>query len=188
MLLKEAFQVLEQRTSSVLENMIIQKQNMLARNFMTTCGMGTLSTMMSCSIKTVRQIGRKSLFRDGFPHSECSINEHVFILRTNELCNQEFLFFWLDQPEMTQKIINLNSNAAQPGINQTGVKGLSILMPEKKILDEFRNIVDPMLGLLFNMAKKNKILAETRDLLLPRLVSGELDVISKQQKKINIEV
>jgi len=34
---------------------------------------------------------------------------------------QAYLFFWLDHPDITAGIINLNANAAQPGINQQGV-------------------------------------------------------------------
>lgn len=121
------------------------------------------------------QIGRKSMFRDGFPHETCCINEHVFILRTNERCTQNYLYFWLDQPEMTQKIKNLNANAAQPGINQTGVKGLPILLPSKSLIDAFENIAEPLLAELFNIAKKNNLLRKTRDLLLPKLISGEVE-------------
>ena len=40
-----------------------------------------------------------------------------------------YLFFWLDQSWMTQEIIALNSNSAQPGINQTGVRGLPFSCP-----------------------------------------------------------
>ena len=122
------------------------------------------------------QIGRKSMFRDGFPHEICCINEHVFILRTNGRCNQNYLYFWLEQPEMTQNIKNLNANAAQPGINQIGVKGLPILVPNKPLIDTFSDSVEPLLGELFNLAKKNNLLRRIRDLLLPKLISGELEV------------
>jgi type I restriction enzyme S subunit len=86
------------------------------------------------------------------------------------------LFFWLDQPEMTQNIINLNANAAQPGINQPGVRGLPILLPPTPLLENAEQILEPLLGALFNYAKRNNILRRTRDLLLPKLISVELDV------------
>jgi type I restriction enzyme S subunit len=129
------------------------------------------------------KIGRKSMFRDGFPHEVCCINEHVFILRTNELCTQNYLYFWLDQPEMTENIINLNANAAQPGINQKGVKSLQILLPDQNTLNKFEDTVEPVLALLFSLAKRNANLRRTRDLLLPRLVSGEVSV-----EKIELEL
>lgn len=122
------------------------------------------------------QIGRKSMFQDGFPHKKCCINEHVFILRTNGSCSQAYLYFWLDQPQITERIINLNANAAQPGINQQGVKSLPILIADKEVANKFELIVEPILGLLFNLAKQKRILQQCRDLLLPKLISGELDV------------
>ena len=77
---------------------------------------------------------------------------------------------------MTQEIRNLNANAAQPGINQGGVRSLPILLPPKNLLQRFEATVEPLLGLLFNLAKKNRSLSLMRDMLLPRLLSGELDV------------
>jgi len=126
--------------------------------------------------------GRKSLFRDGFPHEICCINEHVFILRTNNRCSPNYLYFWLDLPEMTQNIINLNANAAQPGINQKGVQGLPVLLPPMSLINAFENIAEPLLSLLFNLSKKNSFLRKTRDLLLPKLISGEIDVANMDIK------
>jgi type I restriction enzyme S subunit len=121
-------------------------------------------------------IGQKAMFRNGFPHQECCINEHVFILRTNERCNQSYLYFWLDLPTMTQRIKDLNANAAQPGINQSQVKGLPILVPDSSLLRAFEDLTEPLLTELFNLANKNRVLYEIRDLLLPRLMSGETNV------------
>ena len=122
------------------------------------------------------KLGRKSMFMDGFPHNECCINEHVFILRTNESCSQAYLYFWLDLPKVTSDIINLNSNAAQPGINQMGVKSLPILLADDASMDKSNEMIYPLLSEIFNLAKKNKTLRQTRDLLLPKLISGQVDV------------
>jgi len=122
------------------------------------------------------KLGRKSLFRDGFPHGLCCINEHVFILRSNNRCTQSYLYFWLDLSNMTEAIINLNSNAAQPGISQAKVKTLPILIPDTGTLNALEEIIEPILALLFNLAKKNIHLRATRDLLLPKLISGDMDV------------
>lgn len=122
------------------------------------------------------KIGRKSMFRDGFPHDVCCINEHVFILRTNLRCSQNYLYFYLDRTDVTKMIISLNGNAAQPGINQAGVKNLPILLPKKEFINLFDEQANPLLTLLFNLAKENQLLRKKRDLLLPKLITGELDV------------
>jgi len=77
---------------------------------------------------------------------------------------------------MTQNIINLNTNAAQPGINQEKVKTLPIIVPDATVLSLFTMTVEPLLALIFNLAKKNKILLNSRNLLLPKLILGEVDV------------
>jgi len=152
------------------------KEKFVSREFFEKMKRGHINNCDVLLYKDGAKIGRKSMFRDNFPHSECCINEHVFILRANEKCGQAYLFFWLDQPDITAGIINLNANAAQPGINQKGVKGLPILLPDRKFLDFFDEFVEPLLAKLFNLAKKNQVLRRTRDLLLPKLISGELDV------------
>ena len=152
------------------------KEKYVSREFFGRMRRGHIKSGDVLLYKDGAKIGRKSMFRDGFPHPECCINEHVFILRTNKGCTQSYLFFWLDQPDMTERIRTLNSNAAQPGINQRGVKGLPIVLPPSTILRTFDQAVEPLLAELFNLAKKNPILRRTRDLLLPKLISGELDV------------
>lgn len=64
------------------------------------------------------QIGRVSYFGEGFPHGKCAINEHVFILRSNESLTQNYIYFWLDFSTTRQMLINLNANTAQPGISR----------------------------------------------------------------------
>ncbi len=152
------------------------KEKYVSEDFYESMGKGKIKSGDILLYKDGAKIGRKSMFRDGFPHEVCCINEHVFILRTNSKCSQNYLYFYLDRPDITEKIINLNANAAQPGINQAGVKSLPILLPPENLIRLFDEKVDPIIGMLFNLAKKNQILRKKRDLLLPKLISGELDV------------
>ena len=152
------------------------KEKYVSRKFFLNMRRGIVRSKDVLLYKDGAQIGRKTLFRDGFPHQECCINEHVFILRSNSRITQNCLFFWLDQPDMTQNIRNLNANAAQPGINQEGVRGLPLLIPTEPLINLFDDRIEPLLTLLFNLAKKNVVLNKTRDIILPRLISGEIDV------------
>lgn len=52
----------------------------------------------------------------------------------------------------------------------------AVVVPTKAVLDTFDGIVAPNLDLAKCIVTMNNRLATTRDLLLPRLVSGELDV------------
>jgi type I restriction enzyme S subunit len=122
------------------------------------------------------QIGRKTFFDRGFPHPECAINEHVFILRCASSWLQRYLFFWLDLPWMTSEIVSLNSNSAQPGINQAGVRQLPLLRPTDEVVATFDRLVAPLTDVLFERCLESRTLAQLRDTLLPKLISGELRV------------
>jgi type I restriction enzyme S subunit len=122
------------------------------------------------------QLGRKTMFAQNFPHKNCCVNSHVFILRSNLLVSQTYLYFWLDQDYMTQNLINLNTNSAQPGINQTSLKKLKIIIPDVNTIKRFSDLISPKITLLFEKCKENKELVKTRDVLLPKLMSGEIRV------------
>lgn len=152
------------------------KEKYVSHDFFNSMKKGIVHNKDVLLYKDGAKIGRKTMFRDGFPHKICCINEHAFILRTENESYQNYLFFWLDQDWMTNKIKNLNTNAAQPGINQGDVKSLPILIPKKDIILEFDIIIENFLSELFMLAKQKLILKKTRDLLLPKMINGEIKV------------
>ena len=121
-------------------------------------------------------VGRKTYVDCGYPHSVCAVNEHVFILRLRNREAQRYLFSWLDQDWMTQEISSLNSNSAQPGINQVGVRGLPIMVPPDGVFRAFNQQAGHLTDRLFANCHESRSLAAQRDALLPRLVSGEFGV------------
>ncbi len=54
--------------------------------------------------------------------------------------------------------------------------GFSFLLPPDSVIEEFCHIVTPMYDLIASNIVENQSLAKTRESLLPRLMSGELDV------------
>ena len=122
------------------------------------------------------QIGRKTMFGCGFPFDKCCVNEHVFILRTNEKINQFFLFLWLNQDEVTRNIQNLNSNSAQPGLNRDSIKTLQVFVPHKDVLNNFEGVVSKLIGKIFLNSLNSRELSLIRDLLLPKLMTGRIRV------------
>ncbi len=81
-----------------------------------------------------------------------------------------FVFFNLQRQNF------LNNDAAVPGLNRNQAYALPLLLPETGTLAQFEKLCDSLLGLARTLAKKNANLRNTRDLLLPKLISGELDV------------
>lgn len=81
------------------------------------------------------------------------------------------------------KIVGLANGGAQQNINQQIIRDLPIVVPTEKAL----NIIQPKLLELFELIRtneqENRYLINLRDYLLPRLLSGEIDV-SKAEKQV----
>jgi type I restriction enzyme S subunit len=63
-----------------------------------------------------------------------------------------------------------------PTISWNEVQNYSINKPTDDLLKSFEEIVFPMIKEIHILSDKNLVLQETRDLLLPRLISGKLSV------------
>ena len=123
--------------------------------------------------------GKVSMALDGFPHTECAVNEHVFILRANDIfLTQFYLYFWLCLDESRNRLFAMaSSKAAQPGLNQNEVQSLSVLIPNINVVRKFNETVKSIMYAIAHNAIENRYLSETRDRLLPKLMSGEIEVI-----------
>ena len=123
---------------------------------------------------------RVSMFGNSFPFETFAINEHVFRMRSNYL-GQAFLYFYVSHEKTLSELRNRGGKAAIPGINQTDVKTLKLIAPTKNLLDEFQTRVEPLLSKILANASLCNSLANLRDSLLPRLISGQLRLPEAEQ-------
>ncbi|OUM22327.1 hypothetical protein B8W70_26380 [Pseudomonas sp. 1239] len=70
----------------------------------------------------------------------------------------------------------LNNDAAVPGLNREQAYALPFLLPEQDVLLRFSSEWESIYGLLRRLERINVNLRAQRDLLLPKLISGEIDV------------
>jgi type I restriction enzyme S subunit len=69
-----------------------------------------------------------------------------------------------------------NSDVAVPGLNRTYAHSLKILMPSRRLRVKFEETITPICEQLTKLRTMNQKLRTARDLLLPRLMSGEIAV------------
>jgi len=81
-------------------------------------------------------------------------------------------------------LFNISMGAAQQNLSQEIIKRLNFLKPEKNLLSSFNKIQKPIFELLLKLSLQNQNLKQTRDLLLPRLISGKLKV-KEAEKEID---
>ena len=97
-----------------------------------------------------------------------------FPIDTTYYVKSELPLRFLDQ--LLRTLTFVDSHAAVPGLSRDQAYGLIVAEPARDLLSLYDTVVRPMYDLRRNLREQNVVLSEARDLLLPRLVSGELDV------------
>ncbi|MBP7795235.1 MAG: restriction endonuclease subunit S [Elusimicrobiales bacterium] len=114
--------------------------------------------------KVNEDIANKSILSSGFAG-----------FKTNEF-NFSFIYLTINSNEFHQKKDQYCTGATQMSLTNDGLQKIKIIEPTKNTIEEFGKLILPLLNKIFAMQKINKVLRTTRDLLLPKLISGELDV------------
>lgn len=87
-----------------------------------------------------------------------------------------FVIEYLNSPGNFENCEVRASGTTRPRITRKNLAGIPLLMPTKQTQDEYAKAVDPMLELIGNLRRQNQGLVEARELLLPRLMCGEIEV------------
>ena len=120
-----------------------------------------------------------TLFGDGFPFDTCAINEHVYRMRVKQEIGQNFLLFWLSSDVVMEEMRIKGTGVAIPGLNSTHVKSLAMLVPMIQVAKAFDALVDLWITRILVNCNESRTLSALRDTLLPKLLSGELNVTAK---------
>ena len=114
-----------------------------------------------------------------------------YCLTNNAVCSTEFIVYKAKEESMTDylySVINSDSFSEFMCSHVTGSTGsrqrttpkdtlfFEVIIPTEEELSAFQSTVAPMYALMRNIAVENSKLKETRDALLPKLMSGEIDV------------
>lgn len=85
-------------------------------------------------------------------------------------------FFYCALKERQTEILLMQKGAAQPHVYPKDIQAMDILLPSPKVVALFQDHVASMFALCGTLLKQNGQLSQARDLLLPKLMSGQLDV------------
>lgn len=93
--------------------------------------------------------------------------------------NEETLpyLFWLIKSDTFHNYKDVFSNGAtQVSLTNEGFHNIKLVEPSLTVIEKFGKTTSAFLNEIITLNKKNQLLQETRDLLLPRLISGKLSV------------
>ncbi len=74
------------------------------------------------------------------------------------------------------------TGATFPELSKSKFKALDIIWPTSNILREFHTVIKPQHQMIGCLTKQNQLLKDARDILLPRLMNGEIDVEDYQEE------
>lgn len=92
----------------------------------------------------------------------------------SESLNIAWIYCFLKENKAS--IDSMQKGAAQPHVYAKDLNAMKIVVPSDSVLGQFRAIVDPMFTQVGKLETQAKLLAEARDRLLPKLMSGEIEV------------
>lgn len=101
------------------------------------------------------------------------LNQRVAKLSTNY---KAFTYSLFRSRDMFIEINNLANGAAQQNVSPIKIGEMKILLPNQELLDEFENIASKPIDNILTLQTTLRQLTEARDRLLPKLMSGEIEV------------
>jgi len=107
------------------------------------------------------------------------VNNHAHILKGKNGFNVESLYLLLSKTNI-QSIV---TGAVQAKVNQSNLKSIEIIIPPVDVMEKFNKLIKPFFDTIRSNNDEIKELQKLRDTLLPKLMSGEIDV-----SKINCDL
>jgi len=89
---------------------------------------------------------------------------------------QYFLYLFINSAKFHKIKDTLVQGAVQEALTNTTIKAIKIIIPPSDIIFQFNKKVEPLIVEIYKNKKENQKLVELRDLLLPKLMSGEIRV------------
>ena len=116
-----------------------------------------------------------TLGRLGILASECCCNQAALCLIANEQIVSWQWFYW-KLFELRDEFNSIARGAGQQNISGIVVKNKEVLVPTKQVVDAFTSITNPIFESIKKTSNQIRLLTEARDRLLPKLMSGEIEV------------
>lgn len=101
------------------------------------------------------------------------LNQRVAKLKSN---NRAYAYCLFRSKDMFDEMNNLANGAAQQNLSPIRTGKIEIVFPTDELMRKFEKIANPIIDKIIKLNKMIKLLSQTRDKLLPKLMSGEMEV------------
>jgi type I restriction enzyme S subunit len=98
------------------------------------------------------------------------------LIKPNNMEISKYLYSMLRYSRFPDIIKEFANGVNVLHLNQSSVENYEFVHPDIKIIRMFAELISPIYKLVDILQLKNDCLSKTRDILLPKLISGELDI------------
>ena len=117
-----------------------------------------------------------AIFGEGYPYDEMCLNEHVFKLDFKNKGYSLFAYFFFKTKQIMSYLNAQGAKAAIPGINSKDIDAIMMPSLENECVKNYCNEVENVITKILILSKESARLATLRDTLLPKLMSGQIEV------------
>ena len=121
-------------------------------------------------------VGNTAYFNDMMTFSEMRINSGMVILRNTGIISPEYIYSSLKHEYLQKLMLMYASGSAQPQLPIKDMKRMKIIKCDSRTMDCFTERSSDIYNQISLLIVKNQTLIEQRDMLLPHLMSGKLEV------------
>jgi len=132
----------------------------------------------SISISCIGTVGKV-----GITTNLCQTNQQINTVIPKSASNLEYLYFSLLRLKPLIESYAA-TGATMANLSKSKFENIKLIEPTESIIKEFNIVTESIFKEIKILMQKNQILQETRDLLLPRLISGKLSVENINEYKI----
>ena len=112
----------------------------------------------------------------GISEIEATCNQACCVFTPKHIDYKYYLFHYLKS--IREYLLSISFGAAQQNLSQELIKSIRVLFPDEETNISFVKEVQPLFKEISIIQQQNQLLTRQRDLLLPRLMSGKLEVKS----------
>lgn len=105
-----------------------------------------------------------------------TLGNNIIMLKPDKQYYSFFLYILFKWAYGNDLIMSIKGGSAQPKFNKTDFKSLKIIVPNDVVLEKYHSIISSLFNKIRVLEDESRRLAELRDTLLPKLMSGELKV------------
>lgn len=145
-----------------------------ASEYITEIGLKHSATKLLPRKTTVIAITGATLGQISLLEIDSCTNQSVVGILENETLPYEFIYPYICHN--IKELLSHQTGGAQQHINKQNVEQIALSLPKATLIKDYKNIVSPIFELIAKNCFESERLSALRDTLLPKLMSGEIDV------------